>query len=82
MFYDYVEARSRTEQTFEENSADFKLIHFRQRVAVDISGRTLASSMIGQQVTLPVALAPVRLLGMQCADGEIKVARRSLASPG
>ncbi|AVO36549.1 alpha-hydroxy acid oxidase [Pukyongiella litopenaei] len=75
MFYDYAESGSWTEQTFRENSSDFDKIRLRQRVAVDMSGRTTASRMIGQDVAMPVALAPVGLTGMQHADGEIKAAR-------
>ncbi|MGR3413464.1 alpha-hydroxy acid oxidase [Pseudooceanicola nanhaiensis] len=75
MFYDYAESGSWTEQTFRENTSDFDQIRLRQRVAVDMSDRSLGSEMIGQPVTMPVALAPVGLTGMQCADGEIKAAR-------
>ena len=75
MFYDYVETGSWTEQTFRENTSDFDRIYLRQRVAVDMSGRSTASRMIGQDVAMPVALAPVGLTGMQSADGEIKAAR-------
>ena len=75
MFYDYAESGSWTEQTFRENTSDFDQIRLRQRVAVDMDNRTTASQMIGQDVSMPVALAPVGLTGMQCADGEIKAAR-------
>ena len=75
MFYDYTESGSWTEQTFRENISDFDRIRFRQRVAVDMAFRTTASTMIGQDVSMPVALAPVGLTGMQSADGEIKAAR-------
>lgn len=75
MFYDYAESGSWTEQTFRENSSDFDQIRLRQRVAIDMTGRTTATRMVGQDVTMPVALAPVGLTGMQCADGEIKAAR-------
>lgn len=75
MFYDYAESGSWTEQTFRENTSDFEKIRLRQRIAVDMSGRTTATQMIGQDVSMPVALAPVGLTGMQCADGEIKAAR-------
>ncbi len=75
MFYDYAESGSWTEQTFRENVSDFEKIRLRQRVAVDMSNRTTASTMIGRDVSLPVSLAPVGLLGMQNADGEIKAAR-------
>ena len=75
MFYDYAESGSWTEQTFRENTSDFDKIRLRQRVAVDMSNRTTKSQMIGQDVAMPVALAPVGMTGMQCADGEIKAAR-------
>ncbi len=75
MFFDYCESGSWTEQTFRENCSDFDKIYLRQRVAVDMSGRSTATRMIGQDVSMPVALAPVGLTGMQCADGEIKAAR-------
>ncbi|GHF35169.1 alpha-hydroxy acid oxidase [Seohaeicola zhoushanensis] len=79
MFYDYAESGSWTEQTFRENTTDFEKIRLRQRVAVDMSGRSTASTMIGQEVAMPVALAPVGLTGMQHADGEIKAARAAQA---
>ncbi|MDX1781981.1 MAG: alpha-hydroxy acid oxidase [Thalassovita sp.] len=75
MFYDYAESGSWTEQTFRENTSDFDQIRLRQRVAVDMSGRSTATKMIGQDVAMPVALAPVGLTGMQSANGEIKAAR-------
>ncbi len=75
MFYDYAESGSYTEQTFRDNTDDFAQIRLRQKVAVDMSGRTTASQMIGQPVAMPVALAPVGMTGMQSPDGEIKAAR-------
>ena len=79
MFYDYCESGSWTEQTFQDNISDFSKIRFRQRVAVDMVNRTTATTMIGQNVAMPVALAPVGLTGMQSADGEIKAARAAAA---
>ncbi len=75
MFYDYVETGSWTGQTFANNSSDFDKIHLKQRVAVDMTNRSTATKMIGEDVAMPVALAPVGLTGMQNADGEIKAAR-------
>ena len=75
MFFDYTESGSWTEQTFRENSSDFDRIYLRQRVAIDMEGRKTASKMIGQDVAMPVALAPVGLTGMQHFDGEIKAAK-------
>ena len=79
MFYDYAESGSYTEQTFRENTTDFQKIRLRQKVAVDMSNRNLASDMIGLPVSMPVGLAPVGLTGMQRADGEIKAARAAEA---
>ncbi|WP_449045410.1 alpha-hydroxy acid oxidase [Paracoccus versutus] len=79
MFYDYCESGSYTEGTFRDNCSDFQRIKLRQRVAVDMTGRTTESTMAGQRVAMPVALAPVGMTGMQCADGEIKAARAAKA---
>lgn len=75
MFYDYAETGSWTEQTFLENTSDFQELHFRQKIAVNMEGRSTKTKMVGHDVAMPVALAPVGLTGMQSADGEIKAAR-------
>ncbi len=75
MFYDYAESGSWTEQTFRDNISDFEEIRLRQRVAVDMDGRSTRAKMLGQDYAMPVALAPVGLCGMQSADGEIKAAK-------
>jgi len=75
MFWDYCESGSYTEQTFRENSSDFARLRFRQRVARDLTGRDLSTTMAGQTVRMPVALAPVGSTGMQYPDGEILAAR-------
>ena len=75
MFYDYADAGSWTESTYRANSDDFAKIKFRQRVAVNLENRSLRSTMVGQEVAMPVALAPTGLAGMQHADGEILAAR-------
>ncbi|KLN57775.1 alpha-hydroxy acid oxidase [Variovorax paradoxus] len=75
MFYDYVDGGSWTEYTYRANEEDFGKIEFRQRVAVDITERSTASTMVGQAVSMPVAIAPTGLAGMQHADGEILAAR-------
>ena len=79
MFWDYCESGSYTEQTFRDNVDDFQKVRLRQRVARDLTGRSLASTMIGQAVSMPVALSPVGSAGMQSADGEIKAARAAEA---
>jgi len=75
MFYDYADSGSWTEGTYRANTTDFAKIKLRQRVAVDMRNRSLATEMIGQPVSMPVALAPTGLTGMQHADGEILAAR-------
>jgi len=81
MFYDYVDSGSWTESTYRANAADLQCIEFRQRVAVDLSDRSTRSTMLGQEVAMPVALAPTGLTGMQWADGEI-LASRAATSRG
>jgi L-lactate dehydrogenase (cytochrome) len=75
MFYDYADSGGWTESTYRANEEDFQRIKLRQRVAVDMTNRTLASSMVGIPVSMPLALAPVGMTGMQHADGEILAAR-------
>jgi len=74
-FFDYADSGAWTEGTYRANEEDFRKISFRQRVAVDMNNRTLASTIVDQKVSMPAAVAPIGLLGMQCADGEIKAAR-------
>ena len=74
-FYDYIDSGSYTQGTYDANEADFKKITFRQRVAVNLEDRNLSSTLLGQPVSLPVAIAPVGSTGMTDADGEIKAAR-------
>jgi L-lactate dehydrogenase (cytochrome) len=71
MFYDYCDSGSWTESTYRANSADFQSIKLRQRVAVNMEGRSTKTTMIGEQVAMPVAIAPTGMTGMQHADGEI-----------
>jgi len=75
MFYDYVDSGSWTESTYRANEADLQDIRFRQRVAMNVEGRSTRTQMIGEDVAMPVALAPIGLAGMQRADGEILAAR-------
>ncbi|CAN7428896.1 alpha-hydroxy acid oxidase [Rhizobacter sp. LjRoot28] len=75
MFYDYADSGSWTESTYRANEADFQAIKLRQRVAVNMENRSLRTTMVGQDVAMPVALAPTGLTGMQHADGEILAAR-------
>jgi L-lactate dehydrogenase (cytochrome) len=79
MFYDYADSGSWTESTYRANEADFQTIKLRQRVAVNMENRSTATAMVGQQATMPVAIAPTGLTGMQHADGEILAARAAEA---
>lgn len=75
MFYDYADSGSYTQGTYRENEAQFQKIKLRQRVAVNMEGRSTRTTMIGQDVAMPVAIAPTGLTGMQHADGEILAAK-------
>jgi L-lactate dehydrogenase (cytochrome) len=79
MFYDYADSGSWTESTYRANEGDFGKIKLRQRVAVNMEGRSTATTMVGQPVAMPVAIAPVGLTGMQHADGEILAAQAAEA---
>ena len=75
MFYDYADSGSWTESTYKANESDFQKIKLRQRVAVNMEGRSTATQMIGQAAAMPVAIAPTGMTGMQHPDGEILAAR-------
>lgn len=75
MFYDYVDSGSWTESTYRQNALDLQKLKFRQRVAVDIAHRSSATTLLGEAATMPVALAPTGITGMQWADGEILAAQ-------
>ena len=75
MFYDYADSGSWSESTYHANEDDLQAIKFRQRVAIDVSQRDTTMEMLGETVTMPVALAPTGLTGMQHADGEILAAK-------
>jgi L-lactate dehydrogenase (cytochrome) len=79
MFYDYADSGSWTESTYRANETDFGRIKLRQRVAVNLEGRSTESTMVGVPVRMPVALAPTGMTGMQHADGEILAARAAEA---
>jgi L-lactate dehydrogenase (cytochrome) len=79
MFYDYADGGSWTETTYRSNQEDFQRLKLRQRVAFDIERRALRTQMLGQEVAMPVALAPCGMTGMQHADGEILAARAAAA---
>ena len=79
MFYDYADSGAWTEGTYRSNESDFQKILLHQRVALNMEGRSTATTMVGQPVAMPVAIAPTGLTGMQHADGEILGARAAKA---
>ncbi|KAB0571686.1 MULTISPECIES: alpha-hydroxy acid oxidase [Brucella] len=79
MFFDYADSGAWTESTYRANEADFAKIKLRQRVLVDMTNRSLETTMIGEKVAMPVALAPTGLTGMQHADGEMLAAQAAEA---
>nr|WP_213954968.1 MULTISPECIES: alpha-hydroxy acid oxidase [unclassified Variovorax] len=79
MFYDYADSGAWTEGTYRANESDFQKIKLRQRVAVNMEGRSTRTTMIGQEIAMPVAIAPTGMTGMQHADGEILGARAAKA---
>ena len=75
MFYDYADSGSWSESTYRANEDDLQAIKLRQRVAIDVSQRDTKMEMLGEKVTMPVALAPTGLTGMLYPDGEILAAK-------
>lgn len=70
-FYDYADSGSYTESTYRANTKDLAALKLRQRVAINVDERSTRSTMIGHDVTMPVAIAPTGLTGMQWANGEM-----------
>jgi len=79
-FFDYAEAGSYSQETLRANRSDLERIKLRQRVLVDVSQRSLATTIIGEKAALPLALAPIGLCGMQHGDGEILACRAAQAA--
>ena len=79
-FVDYCESGSYAEQTLRANRADLERIKLRQRILHDVSGRSTATTILGEPSALPLALAPVGLTGMQYGDGEIHACRAAQAA--
>nr|WP_198980851.1 alpha-hydroxy acid oxidase [Herbaspirillum sp. ASV7] len=70
-FYDYADSGSYTEGTYRANTRDLAALKLRQRVAINVDERSTRTTMIGHDVTMPVAIAPTGLTGMQWANGEM-----------
>src|SRR5580704_16154973 len=79
-FFDFVDGGSYTERTLQANCADFERIKLRQRVLIDVASRSTCSTILGEPVSLPLALAPVGLCGMLHRDGEILACRAAQAA--
>ena len=79
-FFDYAEGGSYAEQTLRANRADLERIKLRQRILVDVSNRSTKTTILGEPVSLPLALAPIGLCGMQHGDGEILACRAAQAA--
>src|SRR5512134_1930935 len=79
-FFDYAEAGSYSQETLRANRADFERLKLRQRVLVDVDKRDLSTTVLGEKVALPLALAPIGLCGMQHGDGEILACRAAQAA--
>src|SRR6266511_654093 len=74
-FFDYAEAGSYSEQTLRANRTDMSVIKLRQRVLVDVAQRETATTILGQEASLPIALAPVAMTGLEWGNGEILACR-------
>ena len=80
VFFEYMEAGSYSEATRDANVDDMRAIKLRQRVLVDMSHRSLKTTVLGEELALPLAIAPTGLSGMQHADGEILACRAAHAA--
>jgi L-lactate dehydrogenase (cytochrome) len=74
-FFEYADRGSYDELTLRDNRDSLEAIRLRQRVMVDVDRRNLATTILGEPVKLPLALAPTGLTGLQWGGGEILAAR-------
>jgi L-lactate dehydrogenase (cytochrome) len=79
-FFEYAEGGSYAEQTLNANRSDLEGIKLRQRILVDVSARSTQTRILGEPASLPLALAPIGLCGMQHGDGEILACRAAQAA--
>jgi L-lactate dehydrogenase (cytochrome) len=78
--FDYIDGGSYAEETLRANEADLQRLKLRQRVMRDVSGINLATTIMGQDVSFPVALAPIGLAGLYARRGEVQAARTAHAA--
>jgi 4-hydroxymandelate oxidase len=78
--FDYYAGGSGQERTLGANRSAFDAIQFRPRVLVDVSHIDLATTVLGQQISFPVMLAPTAFNRLACDDGEMAAARAAGAS--
>ena len=81
MFIDYAEAGSYAEETLRANRADLAAVKLRQRVFVDVDKRSLATTILGEPVAMPLALAPIGLCGMQHGSGTLQIQEEGCSEP-
>ena len=79
-FFEYADGGSYAEETLRANRADLERIALRQRVMVDVADRSTSIKILGEQASMPLALAPIGLCGMQHGDGEILACRAAQAA--
>jgi L-lactate dehydrogenase (cytochrome) len=79
-FFDYADRGSYAEETLRANRSDMEKIKFRQRILVDVSSRSMNTTILGEPAALPLILAPIGLTGMQHSDGEIHACRAAHAA--
>ena len=79
-FFEYADGGSYAEETLRANRADLERIKLRQRIMVDVADRSTNTTILGEPASLPLALAPIGLCGMQHGDGEILACRAAQAA--
>ncbi|WP_379544308.1 L-lactate dehydrogenase [Psychrobacter sp. R86515] len=73
--FDYIEGGANAEQTLQANTADFKRYTLRQRVMRDVSAVDTSTTLFGESLSMPLALAPVGMAGLFARRGEVQAAR-------
>jgi L-lactate dehydrogenase (cytochrome) len=73
--FDYLDGGAYEESTMRANTGDLAAVKLRQRVLRDVSARSVRTAVLGQELAMPVVLAPVGLAGMFAPRAEVLAAR-------
>src|SRR5438105_567449 len=78
--FDYYEGGALDEITLRENVAGWERLKLYYRVLAGVGKRDLRTTILGQQISMPIAIAPTAFHKLACESGEIASARAAKAA--